>query len=71
VAPKRGFLENQNGIIEKTIPAELESNGGAMIPGSTSGSLDRPIGEIISLKVRDRTHSFTVAEIIRLCIGSV
>jgi len=25
-----------------------------MIPGSTSRSLDRPIGEIISLQVRDR-----------------
>jgi len=52
---------NQNIITEKVIPAELEREGGAMIHGSTNGSPDRPIGEIISLKVMDRAHSFIIA----------
>jgi len=55
VASECGFLENQNVIIEKAIPAELERERGAMITGSTIGSLDRPISEIIRLKVRAAT----------------
>jgi len=51
VASKCGFLVNHNVIIEKAIPAELEREGDAMIPGSTSGSLEGPSSEIISLKV--------------------
>jgi len=42
-----------------------------MVPGSTNGSLDRPIGEIISLKVRDRTHAFTIAQNIHFWIETV
>jgi len=61
VASKCGFLDNQNVIIEKAIAAELEREGGAMILGSTSGSPDKPTSEIISLKLRDRTHSVTIA----------
>jgi len=55
------LLEKQNVIIEKAVPAEIEHEGEAVIPVSTSGPLDRLISEIVSLKVRDWTHSFTIA----------